>query len=197
MDGYRKGLILEYLTIGYNIVEALLSIFFGIIAGSPALIGFGMDSIVESLSEAVLIWRLRQNKDISKEVEKKIEKKAQRFVSITFFILSAWVLFESVRTLFQRQEPDASVPGIIIASVSLILMPTIAFMKRKTGQEIGSRALIADSKETLACAWLSLALLLGLLLNWLFGWWWADPVAGLVIVTYLVKEGFELWRDSS
>ncbi len=197
MNGYRKGLILEYFSLVYNLVEAVLSIIFGIIAGSPALLGFGLDSIVESLSGGVLIWRLHQHEGISKEKEQKIERRAIRLVSITFFILALWILYESAEVLYNGEAPEISVPGIIIASASIIFMPTISFLKKKTGKEIGSRALIADAKETMVCAILSVALLLGLGLNALFGWWWADPVTGLFIVIFLVKEGIEQWREAN
>jgi divalent metal cation (Fe/Co/Zn/Cd) transporter len=197
MNGYRKGLILEYLTLGYNIAEAILSIFFGILAGSPALLGFGLDSIVESLSGGILIWRLRQHEGLSKEREHWIESRAIKMVSITFFILGLWILFESVETLYKGKAPDVSIPGIIIASASMLIMPIISFLKNKTGKEIGSRALVADAKETMVCAILSVALLLGLGLNALLGWWWADPVTGLIIVAFLFKEGDELWKEAN
>ena len=196
MDGYKKGLILEYVTVLYNIGEAVVSIIFGLIAGSPALFGFGLDSIVESLSGGVLLWRLHKHDKVTEEEEEKIEKRAIRLVAVTFIILALWVLYESASSLYYREEPDASIAGIIIAIASLIVMPALAFLKKKTGKEIGSRALVADSKETLVCAWLSVALLLGLVLNYLLGWWWADPVTGLIIVGFLVKEGIEQWREA-
>ncbi len=197
MNGYRKGLILEYFTMVYNLAEAVLSIFFGFIAGSPALVGFGLDSIVESLSGGVLIWRLHQHEGISKEKEQKIERRAIRLVSITFFILALWILYESAEVLYNGEAPEVSVPGIVIATASIIFMPTISLLKKKIGKEIGSRALIADAKETMVCAILSVALLLGLGLNALFGWWWADPITGLFIVVFLVKEGIEQWREAN
>jgi cation diffusion facilitator family transporter len=196
MEPHRKGLLLEYFTIGYNMIEAVVSIFFGVLAGSPALFGFGLDSIVESLSGGVLVWRLRKHEGLSDEEEKAKEFKAVRFVSVTFFILGAWVLYESVKTLYQREAPNSSLPGIIIAIASLLVMPTLAYMKRKVGIKMGSKALIADSKETMVCAVLSVALLLGLGFNALLGWWWADPVAGLFIVAFLFKEGIEQWREA-
>jgi len=195
-DLYRKGLYLEYFTIGYNVVEAAASIAFGALAGSIALIGFGMDSIVESLSGLVLVWRLRKHGKISREREEKVEKRAMRFVAVTFFILSAYVLYEAVEKLVSRAEPEASLPGIIIALVSLVVMPVLAWMKKDTGERIGSKALVADSRETLACALLSLALLLGLGLNYLFGFWQADPIAGMVIVLFLLHEGYEVWEEA-
>jgi len=193
---YKKGLHLEYFTVGYNIIEAVASIVFGGIANSIALVGFGLDSIVESLSGVVLIWRLRQHKKITEDEEEKIEKKAMRFVAITFFILGFYVLFQSIKKLATKEVPEPSLPGIIIASVSLIVMPILFFQKYKVGKKINSRALVADSKETLACSFLSLALLLGLGLNYLWGLWQADPIVGMIIVLFLFREGWEGWRES-
>jgi divalent metal cation (Fe/Co/Zn/Cd) transporter len=193
---YRKGLILEYFTVGYNVLEAIAAIVFGGISGSIALIGFGLDSIVESLSGLVLIWRLRQHVKITEEAEERIEKRATRFVAVTFFILGLYVLVESVRKLALAEVPEASLPGIIIALASLVLMPLLSWQKYRTGREIGSRALVADSRETLACALLSVALLLGLGLNYFYGFWQADPVVGLIIVAFLFREGWENWRES-
>jgi len=194
---YKRGLCLEYFTVAYNILEAIVSIVFGSIAGSIALIGFGLDSIVESLSGLVLIWRLRQHGKISEEAEERIEKRAARFVAITFFILGAYVLFESIKKFVFAEIPEPSLPGIIIAIASIIVMPLLMWQKYKTGKQISSRALVADSKETLACAFLSVALLLGLGANYLFGFWQADPVVGLIIVLFLFREGWEGWKESS
>lgn len=193
---YRKGLRLEYLTVGYNVGEALVSILFGGLAGSIALIGFGLDSIIESLSGLVLIWRLRQSGKISAEEEERIEKRAIRLVAVTFFILGIYVFEESVRKLVIADIPEASLPGIIIAAVSLVVMPLLTWQKYRTGKAIDSRALVADSKETLACSFLSLALLLGLGANYLFGFWQADPIAGLIIVAFLFREGWESWEEA-
>jgi len=193
---YKKGLRLEYFTVGYNVLEAVASIFFGSVAGSIALVGFGLDSIVESLSGLVLIWRLRQHGRISKAAEERIERKATRFVAVTFFILGSYVLFESVKKLTFAEVPAPSLPGIIIAIVSLVVMPLLTWQKYKTGKQIESRALVADSKETLACAFLSLALLSGLGTNYLFGFWQADPIAGVIIVAFLFREGWENWKES-
>ena len=193
---YRKGLLLEYFTVGYNIIEATVSIVFGSIANSVALVGFGLDSVVESLSGLVLIWRLSQHKKLSKAEEERIEHKAQKFVAITFFILGLYVLFQSLKKLIGKEIPDPSLPGIIIAIASLIVMPLLTWQKYKTGIQIQSRALIADSKETLACAILSIALLFGLGFNSLFGLWQADPIVGLIIATFLFREGLEIWKES-
>lgn len=193
---YKKGLWLEYFTVVYNIAEASVSIVFGTMAKSIALIGFGLDSVVESLSGCVLIWRLRQHGKISPEEEERIEKRAMKFVALTFFILGLYVLFQSFKKLIVKEIPDPSLPGIIIAVVSIIVMPLLTWQKYRTGKLIGSRALIADSKETLACAFLSVALLLGLGSNYLFGFWQADPIVGLIIVAFLFREGRESWKES-
>jgi len=142
---YKKGLLLEYFSVGYNILEAIASIIFGSIASSIALIGFGLDSIVESFSGLVLIWRLRQHGKITKEAEERIEKRAVRLVAVTFFILCAYVLSQSVKTLALAEIPAPSLPGIIIAIVSLVLMPVMAWQKIITGKQINSNALMADS----------------------------------------------------
>lgn len=192
----KRGLILEYFTVGYNIIEAVLSIVFGRIAHSIALVAFGLDSIVESLSGFVLIWRLRQHGKISEEEEERVERKAMRFVAITFFILGLYVLFQSIKKLVLKEIPDPSLPGIIIALVSMIIMPVLSFLKHRTGQQIESSALMADARETLACSFLSVALLLGLGFNYLFGWWFADAVTGLFIVLFLFREGAKSWEEA-
>lgn len=194
---YRKGLFLEYLTVAYNVFEAIASIILGGIVSSIALIGFGLDSIIESLSGIVLIWRLRQHGKRSEVDEERIERRAVRFVAITFFILGFYVLVESIRKLVLSEAPEASLPGIIIALVSLIAMPLLSWQKYRTGKQIKSRALMADSKETLACAFLSVALLVGLGANYLFDFWQADPIVGLIIVLFLFREGWEGWKESS
>ena len=193
---YRKGLFLEYLTVGYNVAEAVASIVLGGIAGSIALVGFGLDSIVESLSGLVLICRLRQHGRMSAEAEERLEKRATRFVSVTFLVLGAYVLFESARKLVLRDVPEASLGGIVVALVSLVTMPLLTWQKYRTGRQIGSGALVADAKETLVCAFLSLALLLGLGANYLFGFWQADAIAGIIITAFLFREGWEGWKET-
>jgi divalent metal cation (Fe/Co/Zn/Cd) transporter len=189
---YKKALLLEYFTVGYNIVEAATAIIAGRLAGSISLIGFGMDSIVESLSGFVLIWRLKKHDTIIREEEEKIERRASRFVGITFFVLGIYVLFESIKKLILRDIPDPSLFGIIIAVVSLIIMPLLASAKYRIGKRLGLASLVADSKETFVCAILSAALLVGLVSNYFFGFWQSDPIVGLLIVGFLFKEGYEL-----
>jgi len=193
---YKKGLRLEYFTVGYNILEAIGAIVFGGLAASIALIGFGLDSIVESLSGLVLIWRLKKHGKISPEAEERIEKRATKFVAVTFFILGLYILSEAIRKLILAEAAEPSLAGIIIAVASLIIMPLLSWQKYKTARRIDSRALAADAKETLACSFLSVALLLGLGANYLFGFWQADPIVGLIIVAFLFREGWEGWRES-
>ena len=188
---HLKALRLSYFTVGYNIIECILSIISGIIAGSTALLGYGSDSLVESLSGTIMIWRFRKHKKISKEEEEKIEKKAIFLIGITFFIFGTYILFESIRKLIIQEKPEPSIIGIIIAIASIIVMPILFLSKYKTGKTIGSNSLIADSKQTLACLFMSFSLLIGLGLNYLWGFWQADPIVGLIIVIFLFKEGYE------
>jgi divalent metal cation (Fe/Co/Zn/Cd) transporter len=187
----RRALWLSYFTVSYNIVEGILSLLAGSMADSIALIGFGLDSFVESLSGVIVIWRFRLHGKISEEEEERAEQKAERFIGYTFFILAFYVFFESIKKLYFREITAPSLFGIIIAIISLITMPTLFFLKYRTGRQIGSRSLIADSKETLACSLLSLALLVGLGLNYFLSLWQADPLIGLAIAGYLIKEGRE------
>ncbi len=192
LDLSKKALLLSYFTVGYNILEGVVSIFAGLLAGgSIALIGFGLDSFVESMSGGVMIWRFRKHGKISEEEEEKVERRATRLVAYTFFVLGAYVLYESIRKLYLRAAAEPSLFGIIIAIVSVIVMPVLFYLKYQTGKSIGSRSLVADSRETLACVFLSVSLLIGLGLNYLYGIWQADPVVGLIIVGFLVKEGYE------
>jgi divalent metal cation (Fe/Co/Zn/Cd) transporter len=194
---WRTALLLEYFTIAYNIAEAALSILFGMLAGSIALVGFGLDSIVESLSAIILIWRLRRHGTVTREDEEKIERTAQRFVAVTFFILGVYVLYESAVKLISHEIAQPSPVGIMIAIASIVIMPLLAWKKKTVGSAIGSKALIADSKETITCAFLSVALLLGLGANYLFDFWQADPIAGIIIVIFLFREGYEGWNEAN
>lgn len=190
----RKALLLSYITVVYNIIEGALSVFAGALAGSIALVGFGLDSFVESLSGGVMIWRFRKHEEMSEEEVEQAEGKAIKLVAFTFFILAAYILYESINKLVSREAPDPSLFGIIIAIVSLIAMPVLFYHKYKTGKALNSRSLVADSKETLACMFLSFALLVGLGVNYLFDFWQADPVIGIVIVIFLLREGYELFE---
>jgi cation diffusion facilitator family transporter len=191
MAPHQKALLSEYFTVGWNVIEGIVAIAAGVAAGSIALVGFGLDSYIEVASGAVLIWRLRKHGFSDDEEEEAAEKKAILFVGVTFFLLAAYVLYESGKKLYFHEHPEESLVGIILAIVSLIVMPFLAFYKKKIAVEINSRALRADALETLACSYLSLTLLLGLAANALFGWWWADPVAALAMIYFLIKEGWE------
>ncbi len=189
---YSKALKLSYFTVGYNIIECILSIIAGIIAGSTALLGFGSDSLVESLSATIMIWRFRKHGVLSIEEEDEIEKKATFLVGITFFIFGIYVLLESIRKLIVADKPEPSLIGIMIAIASIIVMPILFYAKYKTGKSLDSKSLVADSKQTLACLFMSFSLLIGLGLNYEFGFWQADPIVGLIIVAFLFKEGYEI-----
>jgi divalent metal cation (Fe/Co/Zn/Cd) transporter len=185
----RRGFRLEYLTIGWNTIEAVVAILSGVAAGSIALVGFGLDSVVEVFAACVVVWELRGGADEDRE------HLALRLIALSFFALAAYVGFEAVRDLIVRAEPAESLPGIVLAGLSILVMPSLGLAKRRTGRKLGSPTLIADSAETLLCSYLSAVLLVGLVLNALVGWWWADPLAGLAIVAFAIKEGLEAWQD--
>ena len=197
---YRAGLIkrgrrLEYFTIGYNSLEGLVAILSGLIAGSIALVGFGFDSLIEVTSGLVLLWRL--NADVDEAKREQVEEVALRIVGVLFLALALYVSYESIKSLWNRESPKESVPGIVLAITSLIVMPLLVRSKRKVARGISSRALAADSMQTELCTYLSAILLGGLLLNALLGWWWADPVAGLVMVPIIAKEGIDALRGET
>jgi len=194
-DLQKRALWLSYLTVGYNVLEGGLSLVAGWLAGSIALVGFGLDSVVESLSGGVMIWRFRPHPGRTPEEEERLEKKAVRLVGYTFFILAAYILYESATKLIFQEAPAPSLLGIIIAAVSLLVMPGLFYLKYQTGKSLGSVSLMTDSKQTLACALLSLALLIGLGLNYLYGIWQADPVIGLIIAGLLVREGINALKE--
>ena len=188
----KHGRRLEYFTIGWNLIEALVSIGAGLLAGSIALIGFGVDSLIETASGTVLLWRLREG-----ERGEAREPIARKLVGWSLLALAAYVGFEAIKCLVLREEPERSIPGIIIAALSLIVMPLLARAKRRVAAGLKSRAMAADSTQTDICAYLSAILLGGLGLNALFGWWWADPIAGLIMVPIIAKEGIEALRGET
>ena len=191
----QRGIHLEYLTVGWNVLECLVAIAFGLAAGSVALVGFGVDSAIESSSGLVLLWRLRaEGRGAHHE---SLERKALKLVGISFFLLAAYVAFASVNSLWQREAPEHSIPGIVLAIASLLVMPLLARAKRRTAGTLDSAALHADSRQTTLCAYLSVILLSGLLLNATLGWWWADPVAGLLMVPIIANEGRATFRGES
>jgi divalent metal cation (Fe/Co/Zn/Cd) transporter len=191
---FERALHLEYFTIGWNVVEAVVALAAGGIAGSIALVGFGLDSLIEVTSAAALVWRLRSRGDPDREVE--AERRALRIVGYTFFALAAFVTFQAGSILLRRAAPEESLAGIALAGVSMVAMPWLGFAKKKVARRIGSRALEADATETLVCSYLSLTLLIGLGANALWGWWWADPIAALAIVGFIVHEGNEALERS-
>lgn len=188
----RRGKQLEYLTIAYNTLEGVVAVAFGVLVGSIALIGFGFDSVIEVISGLALLWRLYGDADESKREE--VEQRALRIVGVSFLILAAYVLFDAGKSLVQREAPKESVIGIVLAAVSLVVMPLLVRAKRRVARSIGSAALAADAQQTQLCTYLSAILLAGLVLNATFGWWWADPIAALVMVPIIVKEGLEAIR---
>jgi divalent metal cation (Fe/Co/Zn/Cd) transporter len=179
----RRGRRLEWFTLAWNSLEAVIATGAGGISGSPSLVGFGVDSIIENLSAVTLLWRLRDGEDRERE------RRALRVVGVSFLLLAAYVTWESARDLLQRHAPEVSYVGIAIAALSLIVMPLLARSKRRVAAQLTSRALQADSRQTSLCAYLSAILLGGLVLNALLGWWWADPVAGLLMAPIIVREG--------
>ena len=191
----RRGRYLEYFTIGYNSLEGLIAVVAGLIAGSIALVGFGFDSLIEVTSGAALVWRLHSDADESRR--ERVEKITLRIVGVLFLLLAVYVSYDSIKSLIWREQPHESIPGIILAIASVIVMPLLVRAKRKVARGIKSRALMADSKQTELCTYLSAILVGGLLLNALLGWWWADPVAALIMVPIIVKEGLEGLRGET
>lgn len=178
-------------TITYNVVEAAVAITFGTIASSTALIGFGLDSVVEVASAAAVAWQFSARDHEARE------RVALRIIAISFFALAAYVTVESLRALFGGAEADHSTVGLVLAAVSLVVMPALSYTQRRTGRELGSASAVADAKQTLLCTYLSGVVLVGLGVNSLFGWTWADPLAALVIAAVAVKEGREAWRGDT
>ncbi|MFP6570812.1 MAG: cation transporter [Dehalococcoidia bacterium] len=190
-----RGLRLEFVSIGWNLVEGVVAIAAGIAAGSVALVGFGVDSFVESSSAAVIVWRIfAEMRNNSAARVQSVERISQRLVATSLVLLGIYVMYESVTALAWQERPDASLPGVIIAALSLTVMWWLARSIRSVGQQLHSHSIESDSAQTLACWWMSLSLLVGLTLNLLFGWWWADPAAGIVISIVVFREGWNSWQ---
>ena len=189
MEMARRGRRLEYFTIVWNTLEGIVAIVAGAIVGSISLVGFGIDSFIEVTSGTALLWRMAVDADV--ERRERNEKRALRIVGFCFVALAVYVSYESVSDLLRKQAAEHSIPGIILACVSLVAMPLLSRAKRKVGHALGSAAMHADAKQTEFCVYLSAILLGGLLLNALFGLWWADPLAALVMVPIIAKEGIE------
>lgn len=196
-DWARIGYLLVAGTLVYNLIEAVIALWSGFAANSNALVGFGFDSVIESAAAGVLLWRISvQSRGGSDEEIEHAEERVHKFVGITFFALAAYVTIDSAFTLINQDIPEESMVGIALAILSLIIMPVLAFYKLRAADHLGSRALRSEAKETLACSYLSFALLLGLSLRvWNPELWWADPAAALAMVPWLIKEGREGFED--
>ncbi|MGI9055672.1 MAG: cation diffusion facilitator family transporter [Pyrinomonadaceae bacterium] len=188
-ENLRRGRKLEYVTIVWNSLEAVIAVGAGLFAGSIALVGFGFDSVIEVSSGVILLWRLSGNDER--------EKIALRLVGLSFLVLAAYVAFDATKSLWFRESPEESYIGIGIAALSLIVMPILARAKRRVAANLNSRALQADSRQTDICAYLSAILLVGLGLNAVFGWWWADPFAALLMIPIIAKEGIQALRGEA
>ena len=189
LSAVRRGRLLSYLTIGWNSLEGIIAVAAGIVAGSIALVGFGVDSVIEVSSGVIILLRLAAGEHR--------EKLALRLVGVCFVALAGYVAFDAVKSLIYREAPEASYVGIAIAALSLVVMPWLAREKRKVAARLSSRAMHADSRQTDLCMYLSATLLGGLILNAVFGWWWADPVAALIMVPIIANEGIEALRGES
>lgn len=196
-DIVSRGRRLEYFTIAWNSLEALVSIGAGVIAGSIALVGFGLDSVIETSSGAVLLWRLHHSNESDVARRERAEGIALKLVGVSFLALAAYVLYDAAKSLIRHDAPETSLPGIVIAALSLIVMPLLARAKRRVAGALSSGAMHADSRQTDICAYLSAILLGGLILNATLGWWWADPVAALVMVPIIAKEGVDAVRGKA
>jgi len=188
----RRSLWLVAGTMVYNALEAVVALWAGVAAGSIALVGFGLDSVIELAAAAVVLWRIAiEARGKASQRVTRAERRVRRFVGATFLALAAYVLIQSTWGLWTGDAPAESVVGLVLAVVSLVVMPLIAWGKLRAAEAIGSGALRAEAKETLACSYLSFCLLLGLAANAVFGWWWADPLAALLMVPWLIREGLE------
>lgn len=185
----RRGRRLEYFTVAWNALEGLVAIVAGALAGSISLVGFGIDSFIEVTSGAALLWRMSLDADVQQR--ERNERRALKIVGTCFLALAAYITYESATDLWSRKAPEHSIPGIVLACVSLVVMPLLSRAKRRVGRALNSAAMHADAKQTEFCTYLSAILLAGLLLNAVFGFWWADPAAGLIMVPIIAKEGVE------
>lgn len=187
----HRARLLAGASVAYNVVEAVVAIASGRVADSTALVGFGLDSTVEVMSGLVILWQFRH------PVPEEREHRARRLIAVSFFALAGYVVVESVRALVSREQPDTSLVGIVLATLSLMVMPLLSRWQRRTGRELGSGAVVADGTQTLLCTYLSAVLLAGLLANAMLGWWWLDAVAALVIAGVAVREGRSSWRGDA
>ena len=188
---HRRIRLIVGVTIGYNLIEAVIAIGAGSVASSAALIGFGLDSTIEVLSAAAVAWQFTRRDPA------RWEKPTLRVIAVAFFALAIYVTTTSVTALVTTERPEHSTIGILLTAASVVVMPFLSFAERRAGRELGSATAVADSKQTLLCAYLSAAVLVGLVTNSLLGWWWADTVAGLVIAAFAVREGIEAWKGDA
>jgi divalent metal cation (Fe/Co/Zn/Cd) transporter len=194
-----RALRLEYLTVSWNVVEGIVAVAAAIIAGSVAILGFGLDSFVECASALVMIWRLRAERDrrLTGAQLELVEHRARRLVAGSLLLLATYVTFDAVQALLTRDKPSFSGVGTGLLVLSIAVMLWLARAKRKVAQELGSEALAADASQTTACWWLSVAALVGVGLNGLLGWWWADPMAALAIAALIIREGRDAWHGKA
>ncbi|MDN5696429.1 MAG: cation transporter [Rubrobacter sp.] len=194
---HRRGLRLEVFTITWNVVEAVVAIGAGLLTGSVSLVAFGADSFIEVISAVALLWRLLKADPNAGAAESgAAERRALYLVAATFFLLAAYISFESVGALLSRDGPESSNVGIVLATLSILIMPILAFLKQRTGRQMGSEALKADAVETWVCSYLSVALLAGVGLYAAFGWWWADPVGALAMLPVILWQGWETFEEA-
>lgn len=187
---HQKATKLSVFTVSYNVIEGVSAFVVGSLTSSTALLAFALDSFIESISASTMIWRFRKHRSDADEA--KTEKNAYKIVGYSFMVLGAYVLYQALNNLIRMEEPDRSLFGAIIAAVSLIIMPFVSRAKYRLGKKIGSKSLIADSRQTLICVMLSAILLVGTGLNYFFGIWWADPLAAVAIALFLLRESFEM-----
>lgn len=185
----RRGLALNYVTIGYNVVEAIVAIGAGVVSGSVALLGFGLDSVIEVTASGAAQWRLRT--DLDAESRERVERTTHRIIGWSFLALAVYVVVDSANALLGREQPERSIVGLVLLALSAVVMPILARAKRRVARAMTSRALEADAMQTSLCAYLSVIALAGVALNATLGWWWADPVAALAMVPIIAKEGVE------
>jgi cation diffusion facilitator family transporter len=194
---HRRGLLLEWFTVTWNVIEGVVAIGAGIFTGSVSLVAFGADSFIEVIFAVALLWRLRKAGPHASAEERGVaERRALYLVAATFFLLAAYISYEAVGALLTGEGPENSTVGLVLSVVSLLVMPALAYGKQRTGREMGSEALRADAVETWVCSYLSLALLVGVGLNTAFGWWWADPTGALAMLPVILWQGWETLEEA-
>jgi divalent metal cation (Fe/Co/Zn/Cd) transporter len=191
----ERGKRLEYFTIAWNTLEGVVAVVTGAIAGSISLVGFGIDSFVEVTSGATLLWRM--SVDADERTRRRDERLSLRIVGVCFLALTVYIAYESMFDLIAKRAPERSIPGIVLACVSLLVMPLLSRSKKRVARELGSAAMRADAKQTDFCVYLSAILLVGLVLNAVLGWWWADPVAGIIMSPIIAREGVQALKGEA